>query len=59
MGKNVVICGADMSLSVHVKNNGKNVSFLGEGSTQELYDTAFTAEAKYPIILPNQIKDLY
>ena len=38
-----------MSSSVHVDNKGKNILILGEGPTQELYDTTLTAEAKSPI----------
>ena len=48
-GKNVIIFGADMSSSVHVDNNGKDIVILGEGLTQGLHDTILTAEAKYPI----------
>ena len=49
MGKNDIIFGADKSLSVHTDNKNKDISVLGEGSTQELDDTPLTAEAKYPI----------
>ena len=42
--KNVVIFGADMSLSVHVDNKKKDILILGEGSTQRLDDTTLTAE---------------
>ena len=49
MGKNVIICGADMSLSVHIDNKNKDILILGEGPTQGLDDTTLTAEAKYPI----------
>ena len=48
-GKNVIIFGADMSSSVHVDNKEKDILILGEGPTQGLDGTAFTAEAKYPI----------
>ena len=47
-GKNIIFL-ADMSSSVHVDKNGKDVSILGEGPTQGLDDTTLTAEAKYPI----------
>ena len=50
MEKNVIIFGADMSLSVHVDNKGKDVLILGEGPTQGLNDTTLTTEAKYPIM---------
>ena len=49
MGKNVTIFGADMSSSVHIDNEGKDILVLGEGPTQGLDDTTLTAEAKYPI----------
>ena len=48
-GKNVTIFGADMSSSVHFENKGKDILVLGEGPTQGLDDTTFTAEAIYPI----------
>ena len=47
MGGNVIV-GADMSSSVHVDKNGKDILILGEGQKQGLNYT-FTAEAKYPI----------
>ena len=47
--KNVIICGADMSSSVHIDNKNKDVLILGDGPTQELDDTTLTAEVKYPI----------
>ena len=49
MGKNVIIFGADMSSSVHIDNRKKDISILGEGPTQGLNETTFTAEAIYPI----------
>ena len=48
-GKNVIIFGADMSLSMYIDNKNKDVFILGEGPTQGLNDTMLTAEAKYPI----------
>ena len=39
-----------MSWSVHIDSKNKVILILGEGSTQELDDTAITAEVKYPII---------
>ena len=50
MEKNVIIFGADMSLSVHVDNKGKDILILGEGPTQGLNDITLTTEAKYPIM---------
>ena len=38
-----------MSSSVHFDNMGQDILIPGEGSTQRLYGTTFTAEAKYPI----------
>ena len=49
MEKNVIIFGADMTSSVHVDNNGKDILILGEEPTQGLDDTILTAEAIYPI----------
>ena len=49
MGKNVIIFGNDMILSVHIGNKNKDILNLGEKSTQGLDDTTLTAEAKYPI----------
>ena len=49
MGKNVIILGADMSLSVHIGNKGKDILTAGEGPLQKLDDTTLTAVAKYPI----------
>ena len=37
-----------MNSSVHVDNKEKDNLILGEGPTQRLDDTTFTAEAKYP-----------
>ena len=50
MGKNVVIFGADKSLSVHIENKGIDTLSLGKGLTQELDDTTLTA--KYPFTQP-------
>ena len=41
-GKNVIICGADMSSSVHSDNKRKHVLILGEGPIQKLDDTTLT-----------------
>ena len=46
-GEKVITLGADLSSSVHVDNNKKDVIFFGEGLTQGLDDTRITAEAKY------------
>ena len=44
-----------MSSSVHIDNNGKDISILGKGPTQGLNDTALTAESQYSInfVRPN------
>ena len=49
MGKSIIIFEADMSLSVHVDNKGKDILIFGDGATQGLDDTTLTTEAKYPI----------
>ena len=49
MGKNVIVFGADMSSSVHVDNNEKDILILGEGPTLRSDDTTLTGEAKCPI----------
>ena len=58
MAKNVIILGADMSLSVNTDNRNKNILILGEGPTQGLDDATLRAEAKYPINFTKQRKDL-
>ena len=35
MGKDAIIFGADMSLSVHVDNKEKDILILDEGSTKD------------------------
>ena len=49
MGRNVIIFGPDLRLSVHIDDKEKDILILGEGTTQGLDDTKLTAEAKYPI----------
>ena len=48
VGKNVIF-GVDMSSFVYIDNKGKDISIFGKGPTQRLDDTAFTADALYPI----------
>ena len=48
IGKNVVVFGVDMSSSVHIDNENKGISILGEGPTQGLDDNTLTAEDKDP-----------
>ena len=48
-GKNIIIFGDGMSLSVHIDNKNKDILIFSKGPTQGLdYDT-LTAEAKYSI----------
>ena len=49
MGRNGIIYGADMRLSVHVHNKNKDILILGEEPAEGLDDTTLTAEVKYPI----------
>ena len=44
-GKNVIVFGDDMSSSVHIDNENKDISVLGEGPTQGLDNTTLTSEA--------------
>ena len=47
-GIDVIVFGVDMSSSVHVDNNKKNILILGKGPTQGLEHT-LTAEKMYSI----------
>ena len=44
MGKNILIFGTDMSSSVHINNERKDILILCEGPTQRLH-----GEAIYPV----------
>ena len=57
-GKNVVILGASMKLSVYVDNK-KKIVILGKGLTQGLDGTTFTAEAEYSINFTEHGKMLF
>ena len=57
--KNVIIFGADMSSSVHVDNEGKDILILGNGPRQGLDGTKLTAEAKYPLNFTDSIEKLF
>ena len=48
-GKNAVIFRVEISSSVHIDNNNRNILILGKGPTQGLDDTRLTAEAEYSI----------
>ena len=56
MRKTVHIFRADISSSANVNNKNKDVLILGEGPTQGLDGTTFTAEAIYPINFTQQDK---
>ena len=49
MGKNIIIFGVDMGLSVDLVNKNIDIIVLGEAPTQELDNSALQAEAEYPI----------
>ena len=49
VGKNVINFGVDMSSSVHIDNNKKDILILDKGSTQGLDDTTLSSEAQYSI----------
>ena len=59
MGKNVIIFGADMSSSVHINNENKNILILGEGPTRGLDHTTLRQKLYILLNLQKQIKDLY
>ena len=40
MGKNILIFGTDVSSSVHINNEGKDILILCEGPTQRLHGEA-------------------
>ena len=46
-GRNVLICGVDMSFSVHAINRANNIYVMGDGLTQGIHDTTLYAEKKY------------
>ena len=48
-GRNEIIFGVDMSLSVHVDNKGKDILILGKGPTQGLGEHSLTAEKMYSV----------
>ena len=48
MGKNVINFGDDMSSSVNIDYKNKDMLILSEEPKQELDDTVWTTEAKYP-----------
>ena len=48
-GQNVIIFGVDMSFSVHVDNNKKDISIIGKGATQGLGKHSLIAGKMYSI----------
>ena len=46
-GRNVIIFGADMSSSVHVDNNDKDILIFGKGPTQGLGEHSLIADKMY------------
>ena len=49
VGKNVIIFGVDMSSSVHMDYQKKDILILGIGGARVLDDTKLTVEAQYSI----------
>ena len=58
-GKNVIIFGVDIGLSVHIDHKGINILFLGKRPTQGLDDTTLTAEAQYSINFSRSNRKFY
>ena len=56
VGKIAMIFSADMSSSVHIDNNKKDILILGKGPTDALDDTNLTAEKEYSINFTEQQK---
>ena len=55
--KNIIIFGAGKSSCRHIDNKKKkDVLILGEDQAQELHDSTWTREAKYPINFTQPIK---
>ena len=46
-GRNVLIFGADMSLSIHATNRANHIYVMGDGLTQGIHDTTLYVEKKY------------
>ena len=44
LGRNCIIFGVDMSSSVHIDNNEKDILILAEGPTKKLDGTTLTTE---------------
>ena len=52
VGKIVIVFRVDMSSSMHIDNEKKDILILGKGPTQGLDDTTLIAEAQYSIDFP-------
>ena len=52
--KNVRIFDANMSSSVHIDNNKKDILIFGKGPTDGLNDTTLTTEKEYSINFTKQ-----
>ena len=48
-GRNVIIFGADMSSSVHVDNNGKDILIFGKGPAQGLGEHSLIADKMHSV----------
>ena len=59
VGKNVIISGVDMSSSVHIDNEKKDILILGKGPTHRLDDTMLTVETKYSISFSRSLSPHY
>ena len=46
-GRNILIFGADMSLSIHRTNRANHLYVMGDGLTQGIHDTTLYVEKKY------------
>ena len=46
-GRNLLICGADMSFSVHATNRANHIYLMGDGLTQGINDTTLYTEKNY------------
>ena len=47
MGKKIITFGVDMSSSVYIDDNKKDILILSKGPTQGLDDTTLIAEAQH------------
>ena len=54
----MLIFGADMSTSIHIDNNGKDILVFGRGPTQGL-EMTLTTERMYSINFTEQKKILF